>query len=360
MKKIFVLSLAVLAVFLCFTLTSFAEPIPDLDFRVGLPMHTPGLPEEYRELLLNVPIGAYAGNTVSSTDSLHGIEFGRSYGDIFMNAAMNRGYFVVENLSMNDPVPDYRMTVTEVETVYDELFGPGSYRALSDKDRIGSRGIYMAYDAERGDYYYVYAPWMGGVAGEVALEWFEKSEEVDGELRLYFRFALYLRQSYPAGYCICGSLEDFHHGIRKEPFGPLAEGNLADPNHAYAGDWGHITLTEEFRQYLPLYCHTYRPNGAGSYYWASSALVEAGTAIPPELLELREPDPVEPSTDGVADSSTDGVTDSEAGSTGVPSAGGDGVRGVGILCAVGVSVAGLLMAAVPVVLHKIQLRKKEK
>ena len=53
-------------------------------------------------------------------------------------------------------------------------------------------------------------------------------------------------------------------------------------------------------EYLPVYKHTFKPNGDGTYYWAKTELETAGKEIPPSVLSassVPEETPGNPATD---------------------------------------------------------------
>ncbi len=327
----------------------------------------PNFPEEYRPLLRIVPEGAYDAeqridfSNVFYSDHGHGPEAGLIW------ALFDAGVFAVPAAESKFPQwennPDaQRAPAYQVRQVCEEIYGPGSFELFKRWEYFHDYTNHFFYRADTDSYEYIKRTAGGGIDNARVHIAFDRIEEQGDSVCLYVRYASYsnlpldgddrFRLYADARMRVSG---------RHEPYF-----SVEDP-----GSYLNFVADGGLNEALPLYKNTYRDNGVGGYYWESTELVEEPDVERISTLLAEAPPPSETTDDPISsdpviseeirDPLSDlDITDSAETENLPPEEGGDGVRGVGILCAVGVSVAGLLMAAVPVVLHKIQLRKKEK
>lgn len=234
------------------------------------------LPKEYAELYETIPMGAYAGETVTF-ENLAYTDLGANYQSILISRLMQdkiivrpEKYDVSSDPKENPNAP--RIPLQTIKTAFEGVFGPGSFDQLENTQTFSNKTDNLAYEESSGSYVYTYYSWGGGDPGVSLYAKYIKIESGDGQISLYEKFALYGDYQTKCLYSDAKRLSNQEGTL-------LWQGSEEDGNTLLMKmDGGALD------GYLPLYKHTFKDNGNGGYYWASTEMVEAGTSIPEEAL----------------------------------------------------------------------------
>ena len=257
MKKLFTLLL--FAVLLCGLCTlAFAAEQPSAE-----------------ELLKQVPDYAHTGNKETILSVSGPMEAPYSVVKIFFDRLYQDG-LVQDGIKST-------ISVEDVCKTYERLFGPGTSSTLgieTMKDGAmfgtGSEALHLSKDTQT----FTYDPeTYGGGVHFGTRRTVVRSETVGQDVIVYARFA----QFNPGGDWVLwvkGSVSSDNALIELDQ-----QEKKALPE--YINPWGMISKGA-FDEYLPVYKHTFKPNGDGTYYWAQTELDTAGKEIPLSVFEEEE------------------------------------------------------------------------
>ncbi len=296
------------------------------------------------QLLQYVPAGAYNTAGEMTVYNVPEYEFGVGPVRVLFLKLLDDGLIHDTKSPSSDPAecPDAPVfSEAEIKTHFENLFGPGSFASYADKD-IRNVGQVLHYDSAKKTYTYVLSGGWGGGCPYYPYEAYEKVEKDGENLLVYVRYGTYGVSGET------GKLWDFHYEGSSQERNPFSSGYDGD------GEIFEKLKSGQLDEYLPLYCHTFKPNGNGGYYWASTRVAEAATPIPEELYPVKK---VEVSTDDTekTESNTDATPNTENSLQNTQSGENTGTERTPmwpIWVCVGVAVVALGCMFIPVILKK--------
>ncbi|MBO5220774.1 MAG: hypothetical protein J6C26_00485 [Clostridia bacterium] len=346
MKKIFTLLLfAALLCGLC--ITGFAEEKEETDY------------------LATIPLAAYHGYTSFTEipqELLHDYRYGITamlFDELFRLNIIPENYKVLQHYpSEEELASSLKIPVSELKNIIDRLYGKGA----GDRAIIGQEFHHMKpeldlFPLEKEDAYAFCPAIYQGTSG---LLYYSKQldSEVVGE-------DLIIRSVYAEWeYGETGSDQKIPVIVYS------VENSFSERNYNTLATWEEKTGTKppfytkvesrirggEFDEYLPVYKHTFKPNGDGTYYWAQTELETAGKEIPLSVIDpsaKEENTDTSTATDVSTGTVTDAVTDVSTGSAT------DVVQQEESSSAVWIVVAVVAVAAVAAVAVFFVLKKKK-
>ncbi len=311
------------------------------------------LPEEHRELYVIIPNGAYCSEEkVTAKNVLYG-NWGTGPEGVLIQELFDTGVFVRPEKSSNNPEWENNPDVTsapasEVKRVYEETFGPGSFEYFKHKESFTNYGDRFRYNTETDRYEYLCCPFGGGVDNASVYASFEKAEETEGSVILYVRYGGYQSAAV--------SSDGVFKMYRDSQMRVLGE---ATPYYtSLTGEEEDLLRSGILDEYLPLYKHTFRDNGAGGYYWESTQMVQQENVERIKAVLDEAKNSAQSSANSSANNSAaDPVTDSEGDSSSVVVSDGntsDEKRYISIpiwVC-IGAAAVALVSMFVPVLINK--------
>ncbi len=253
-------------------------------------------------LLQYVPVGAYNTTGEITPENVPEYEFGAGPVRILFRKLLDEGLVHDTKSPSSDPAecPDAPVfTEAEIKTHFENLFGPGSFASYAGKD-IRNVGQVLHYDSAKKNYTYVLFGGWGGGLSYLPYKAYEKTEKDGENLLVYVRYGTYGFSEEIV------ELWDCHYEGLPQDLKSFSSGyDVGWPDGIY-----EKLESGQLDEYLPLYCHTFKPNGNGGYYWAFTRVAEAATPIPEELYSGKK---VEVSTDDTekAESNTDATPNTE-------------------------------------------------
>ena len=294
-------------------------------------------------LLQQVPLGARLLNQkVSLSDSPY--VYWESLAVILNSALIDRGYLTPVPPFSENPATDpnlERIPAETVESVFNSLFGPGSFDLIRH-DRFWGRGA-LEYVESSDEYVYFENPGGGGPAIDTREEVLSV-EETGDTLILKVRYGLFHFDSpHP---CSIFADDSILNATVENPDARLV---YVDES---VGDW---LLEGRFDEYLPVYAHTFKSNGDGAYYWESTEMIEAPKEIP-EWMGVR---PSSAKSDSVSDDPVTGLPATDGGmNTGIePSVTEDEFPLLWFLSGIGI---GIVVLGIPLILLSVRKKRKQK
>ncbi len=243
--------------------------------------------EFYRSLLNIVPTRSYSGNPETVATA--------GYDIWALLSELDRVGLISRTSDRFSGFPDEEeifstcqsFSLADLYKTFERLYGPGSSSALGiDKAKpgmlngTGSELLYLSNDKQT--VYYVPCSYGGGDF-TVPYGKLIRSEVVGEDLCLYVRMVytslrndtvFYLHETCNFGsyftYWICNKISDGD----VNPWKLLENGDLDE--------------------YLPIYKHTFKPNGDGSYYWASTVKEADSKPVPMSVYIPSFPDDIVP------------------------------------------------------------------
>ncbi len=182
-----------------------------------------------------------------------------------------------------------RLTEETVREVFENTFGPDLFDNWEEKNFIATSANALTYEPERKTYGYTYSVWAGGLSQVVPRYSPESYEEVNGTVYLYLRLGVW-----------------YFGEEESQLLESLAtDAKILADTDIFAENGPELFKNGTLDEYFPLYKVTFKDNGNGGYYWASTEMVEAGTPIPTEQFSEKQE---ENSTaeDPTAEDSTEG------------------------------------------------------
>ncbi len=256
-----------------------ATPIPE----EILPSQTESLAHQ---LLQYVPAGAYNTTGEMTVYNVPEYEIGIGPVRVLFRKLLDEGLIHDTQSPSDDPAecPDAPVfSEAEIKTHFENLFGPGSFASYAGKD-IRNVGQILHYDSAKKTYTYVLYGGWGGDMPYRSYSTYVKTETDGEDLLIYRHYVMYSHSNETF------ALWDGHYEGSPQDLPPFSTG--------YEDEWfGELygkLKAGQLDEYLPLYCLTFKPNGNGGYYWASSHVAKAATPIPEELHPVKK---VEVSTD---------------------------------------------------------------
>ena len=246
-----------------------------------------------QDLVSQIPDAAYTGDTetietvAQSNNDIQQLYW--SYADILFDRLYDAGLIPKDMEEFKNAPTEEEMaacpqvSVEDVCKTFDRLFGPNASSVLRINERdsgwmigTGSESLLLSKDKKS----FVYVPYFygGGVFGGTR-KVFQKSETAGEDLILYTKFSyfapyadiyFYIEESVRVGSKSLISLEESDwKSVDVDPWDLLDSG--------------------AFDKYFPTYKHTFKPNGDGTYYWASTVKEADGEKIPLSVVHESLP-----------------------------------------------------------------------
>ncbi len=235
------------------------------------------------DLMLQIPSYAHTGEKESILTVSTGDIINQSTSSIFFYGLQRDGLIPKTVEPFNAPPTKEQLaacpkvSAADIEKTFTRLFGPDAVARFCGKDSYSTRGHLILTRLEDGSYaYYDYS--FGGGDGPGAWTNYVRSETVGEDIVLYATFAYGTLGGYDSCW-ISETVDDGGKALLSVPKENL-EKRAADPFK--------MLKTGAFDEYLPIYKHTFKPNGDGTYYWAHTELDTAGKEIPLSLIEEEE------------------------------------------------------------------------
>jgi len=242
-----------------------------------------------KKLLLQIPDYAYTGEKESILTASGVYETGQSILSIFFYGLQRDG-LIPQNTKYfeNPPTKEQlqecpKVSAEDMKKTMTRLWGPDALTRFGElQDAYMSRGHLVLTRLEDGSYaYYQYS--YGGGVGYYSRQSFLRSETVGEDVIVY------------SGFLQAPPVADWVFWIRgtvvpsKNVLIDLDQKELNALKEASPGvnPWEMIEKGM-FDEYLPVYKHTFKPNGDGTYYWAQTELDTAGKEIPLSVFEEEE------------------------------------------------------------------------
>ncbi|MBO5221787.1 MAG: hypothetical protein J6C26_05690 [Clostridia bacterium] len=237
----------------------------------------------FEDLMLQIPSYAHTGEKESILTVSTGDIINQSTSSIFFYGLQRDGLIPKTVEPFNAPPTKEQLaacpkvSAADIEKTFTRLFGPDAVARFCGKDSYSTRGHLILTRLEDGSYaYYDYS--FGGGDGPGAWTNYVRSETVGEDIVLYATFAYGTLGGYDSCW-ISETVDDGGKALLSVPKENL-EKRAADPFK--------MLKTGAFDEYLPIYKHTFKPNGDGTYYWAHTELDTAGKEIPLSLIEEEE------------------------------------------------------------------------
>ena len=242
--------------------------------------------------LQQVPEGSFVLDEKTTYQNLEEKQLQNNTAVILLRTLHERGYiknFPLAGDENPDPEGDptkERIPTETVKSVYDSLFGPGSFDRRPIKRFITGFGSLESFSNP--EEYVYYEPFVGGDSGQILRHTpIVSAKELNGSLIMRVRFASLYRSYYQPSF------------IEADSTGHVI---------AYVSDSVENALKEGvYDEYLPIYEIVFKSNGDGTYYWESTEMIEAPKTVPESLgvspsriessSETKEPPTDDPVTD---------------------------------------------------------------
>ncbi len=253
-----------------------------------------------KELLKQIPISAHSGKeeniqTVAwGNNTNHGVSH-IIFDELFRMGLLPKDMAEFPNAPTGEELAACpKVSVEDVNKVFDRLFGPSASARLSSGQvgiGTGNKRLQLSEDKKN----YIYIPYSySGSAGNLWRMVPVRSEAVGNDIVVYAKFGYHFGESQVALCENFGSYEELHFlspivgtALFKDEQRPFVRMHNGD-----------------FDEYLPVYRHTFKPNGDGTYYWAQTELETAGKEIPLSVIKPAKEDNTNTSTQGSTNTNT--------------------------------------------------------
>ena len=250
------------------------------------------------EFVNRVPMGAYVMGETVTYDNLKPVDLLLTDGKILEDALFALGDLEnktppFSNNISSDPALE-RVSADRVKEVYESLFGPDSFSKIGNAKSIWGRFGILEYVEGKDEYAFIEMVGGGDPACNIRLEVIS-AESSGSDYIVKVRFGL-LR--YTEKTDLLGDT-GFYTSTESVPL-------------AYLGTSAEDDFDDgAYDEYLPVYTHTFKPNGDGGYYWYSTQMTEAPKKIPENMVwGYPEVEPLP--TDTSSTESTGSTTDTSA------------------------------------------------
>ena len=295
MKKLFTLLLfAALLCSLC--ITGFAEEKEETDY------------------LATIPLAAYHGYTSFTEipqELLNYYDYGITsilFDELFRLNIIPEKYKTLQHYpSEEELASSLKIPVSELINIVDRLYGKGAGdRAIIGQEFHHRNAELHLWPLEKEDAY-AFCPAIYQGAPGLLYHSKQLDSEIVGE-DLIIR-SIYAEWNY-------GEDADWkwEGSVLKIPITIYSvEKSFSERNYNILATWIEIGGTKkvesrirggEFDEYLPVYKHTFKPNGDGTYYWAQTELETAGKEIPLSVIKPAKEDNTNTSTQGSTNTNT--------------------------------------------------------
>ncbi|MBQ1271883.1 MAG: hypothetical protein IIY12_00080, partial [Clostridia bacterium] len=226
---------------------------------------------------------------------------------------------------------------SEVRKIYEQTFGSGTFEDFKYQDYFSNYSEHFRYESATDCYAYLRWSGGGGVDSASAYASFVKAEKIQDGVELYIRYGSYQSASVSSDGVfkmyrdsqmrVSGSATPYYTSLTWSEEDLLREGKIDD--------------------YLPLYKHTFRDNGAGGYYWVSTEMVQPENAERIGEFFEQQKNPVSTSTNQsshTTDYSSETISESKPESPAMFS--------VAVWVCVGIAILSLFSIVVPIISKK--------
>jgi len=205
--------------------------------------------------------------------------------------------------SEKDKLTSPKVSAEYMAKIFDRLFGTGASAILKGKTvlQAGQEYLYLLEDGKT----YAYVSYGGALDSEASARriQFVRSEKVGEDLAVYVRYARY------APFVPGEGRELWFYGAEEGAENAACLMEKIDVSDLGSNLWTKIE-SGKLDDYFPVYKHTFKSNGDGTYAWIKTELDTAGKEISPSVLSassVPEETPGNPATDTSAP--TDGAAE---------------------------------------------------
>ncbi|MBQ4323028.1 MAG: hypothetical protein IJC19_03730 [Clostridia bacterium] len=246
-------------------------------------------------LMAQIPRAAYSGKNENIQSVSWGEDTDYSVDQVLFEKLVALDLLPKTTIGIAKPT----ISVDKVTETFDQLFGEGASKRIQGMSTIGNKRHCLT--LLNGGESYEYTHLTSGESNTRA--WYTahvRTEFSGNDIVLYTRFAETASKNYPIFWISENCKSDENPVL-------LIKGVEANKLSDELSPWTRLK-NGEFDEYLPVYKHTFKPNGDGTYYWAQTELETAGKEIP---LSVIDPSAKEENTDTstAADVSTGSATD---------------------------------------------------
>jgi len=258
-----------------------------------------------RTLPAKVPLAAYTGGEeTASSMALDG-----SAVRILIDALKERSLLpdtirvLEQSPTEEDKLAAPKVSAAYLSEIMESLFGTGAADLLKGKTVLssGQEYLYLLEDGKT----YAYVSHGAALDSEASARriQFVRSEQVGEDLAVYVRYARY------APFVPGEGRELWFYGAEEGAENAACLMEKTDVSDLGSNIWTKIE-SGKLDDYFPVYKHTFKSNGDGTYAWIKTELDTAGKEIPPSVLSassVPEETPGNPATDTSAP--TDGAAE---------------------------------------------------
>ncbi|MBQ4322908.1 MAG: hypothetical protein IJC19_03105 [Clostridia bacterium] len=254
----------------------------------GIDYDTDSIEFKYRYLTRLIPKASFDKGLVMF-DNLPSGEFTNNDNDILLQELSYAGIISMRRQagypdSENPYLP--RIPAATVKKVYENIFGPGTFREREKKDISDVVGGILFYEEETDEYRFLCYSGGGGDPACFPRAGYTDISITEDSIVLLVRYAtMSVAFSDKVSIYTGSTLLTDRQNVTPFCVMPEIENPYDNPDSAR-----NRFENGFYDAYLPLYKVTFKANGDGTYHWSSTLLVEEAKTIPVELYP-KEPDP---------------------------------------------------------------------